>query len=190
LLIFFKGEVNIMTSSTKNRILDAANKVIEKKGLNCFTLDEVAKEADISKGGLLHHYPSKDKLIKGLIENYIDLLQSRISEREKILSEASPCNWLLSFIYEQFNQCKLDTNTMYGLLAAAASNHDLLNPVLEKRKERFDKINECKDPIMALVISFACDGIAFSNLLGLEVLPEDAKAKLMDRLITLSKECY
>lgn len=179
-----------MNNSTKKRILDAANKVIAEKGLNCFTLDEVAKEADISKGGLLHHYPSKDKLIKGLIENYIDLLQSRISEREKTLSEASPCNWLMSFIYEQFNQCKLDINTMYGLLAAVASNQDLLNPVLERRKDWFEKINECKDPIMALVISFACDGIAFSNLLGLEVFPEDTKAKLMERLINLSKECY
>lgn len=179
-----------MNNSTKSRILDAANKVIEKKGLNCFTLDEVAKEADISKGGLLHHYPSKDKLIEGLIENYLDLLQSRISEREKTLSEVSPCNCLLSFIYEQFNQCKLDTNTMYGLLAAVASNQELLNPVLEKRKERFEKITECKDPIMALIISFACDGMAFSNLLGLEVLPEDTKAKLMERLINLSKECY
>lgn len=179
-----------MNSSTKKRILDAANKVIAEKGLHCFTLDEVAKEAEISKGGLLHHYPSKDKLIKGLIENYLNLLQCRISEREKTLPETSPCSWFLSFIYEQFNQCKLDINTMYGLLAAFASNQDLLNPVLEKRKEQLEKINECKDPIMALVISFACDGIAFSNLLGLDILPEDTKVKVMERLINLSKECY
>lgn len=190
MLIFLKGEVNIMNSSSKKRILDVANKVIAEKGLNCFTLDEVAKEAGISKGGLLHHYPSKDKLIKGLIENHLDLFQSRISEREKTLSEASSYNWLVSFIYEQFNQCKLDTNTMYGLLAAVASNQDLLHPVLEKRKEWLEKINECKDPVMALIISFACDGIAFSNILGLEVFAEDAKAKLMERLINLSKKCY
>lgn len=179
-----------MNSSSKERILDVANKVIAEKGLNCFTLDEVAKAAGISKGGLLHHYPSKDKLIKALIENYIDLFQSRVSEREKTLSEASPCNWLVSFIYEQFNQCKLDTNTMYCLLAAVASKQDLLHPVLEKRKEWIEKINDCKDPIMALIISFACDGIAFSNLLGLEVFPEDTKAELMERLVNLSKECY
>lgn len=179
-----------MNSSTKERILDAANKVIGEKGLNCFTLDEVAKEAGVSKGGLLHHYPSKDKLIKGLVENYIDSFQSKVSEREKTLSDTSPCNWLMPFIYEQFNQCKLDINIMYGILAAVASNQNLLHPVLEKRKEWFDKINECKDPTMALVISFACDGIAFSNLLGLEVFPEETKVKLMEKLIDLSKECY
>jgi AcrR family transcriptional regulator len=179
-----------MNSSNKKRILDIANKVIAEKGLNCFTLDEVAKAAGISKGGLLYHYPSKDKLIKALIENYIDLFQSRVSEREKTLSDASPCNWLVSFIYEQFNQCKLDINTMYGLLAAVASNQDLLHPIIEKRKECLEKINECKDPIMAIIINFACDGIAFSNLLGLEVFPEDTKVKVMERLISLSKECY
>lgn len=190
MLIFFEGEVNIMNSSNKKRILDVANKVIAEKGLHCFTLDEVAKAAGISKGGLLHHYPSKDKLIKALIENYLDLFQSRVSETEKSLCGASPCNRMVSFIHEQFNQCKLDTNTMYCLLAAVASNQELLHPVLEKRKEWIEKINECKDPIMALIISFACDGIVFSNLLGLEVFPADTKDKLMERLINLSKECY
>lgn len=71
-----------------------------------------------------------------------------------------------------------------------ASNQNLLHPVLEKRKEWFDKINECKNPIMELVISFVCDDIAFSNLLGLEVFPEETKAKFMEKLIDLSKECY
>jgi len=179
-----------MDMTVKERILLEANKVIAEKGLNRFTLEEVAKEAGVSKGGLLHYYPSKDKLIKGLIENYIVTLEAKVSNIQQTISNHTPHNWLISFIHEQFNQCKIDSTTMYGLLAAVASNQELLEPVLEKRKEWFEKINKSKDPIMGIIISFACDGIAFSNLLGLEVFPEDIKAKLMNRLIEMSKDCY
>lgn len=179
-----------MDSSISERILDVANKVIAEKGLTHFTLDEVAKEAGISKGGLLYHYPSKDKLIKGLIENYISMFESKLAEREQSISKISVNNWLIPYINEQFDQTKFDSTSMYGLLAAVAVNHDLLQPVLEKRKQWLEKVNQSRDPIMAMIISFACDGIAFSNLLGLEAFPSDTKSKLMERLIYLSKECY
>lgn len=179
-----------MDMTVKERILLEANKVIAEKGLNRFTLEEVAKEAGVSKGGLLHYYPSKDKLIKGLIENYIVTIEAKVSETDNNLSNVAPHNWLISFIHEQFNQCKIDSTTMHGLLAAVASNQDLLEPVLEKRKEWFEKINKSKDPILGIIISFACDGIAFSNLLGLEVYPEDTKDRLMKRLIEMAKDCY
>jgi AcrR family transcriptional regulator len=42
------------------------------------TLEAVAREADVSKGGLLYHFPSKEALISGmvrrLIEGYRDAL--------------------------------------------------------------------------------------------------------------------
>jgi AcrR family transcriptional regulator len=175
-----------MTISIKEKILYSANKVIEEKGLNSFTLDEVAKEAGVSKGGLLHYYSNKESLIRGLIEKYVELFERSIQSD----ADESNSKWLISYIQEQYNQSKIDTNTMYGLLAAVASNQNLLQPVLDKRKQWVEKINKTKDPVLALIISFACDGIAFSNLLGLDVLDECQKSKLVERLITLVKECY
>ena len=46
-------------------ILDAANKVILDRGADGFTLDAVAREATVSKGGLLYHFPIQKKLIEG-----------------------------------------------------------------------------------------------------------------------------
>ena len=177
-----------MTISIKEKILYSANIVIEEKGLNSFTLDEVAKEAGVSKGGLLHYYSNKESLIKELIKKYVDLFETRIES--DAIDESNNSKWLISYIQEQYNQSKIDTNTMYGILAAVASNQNLLQPVLDKRKQWVEKINKTKDPVLALIISFACDGIAFSNLLGLDVLDECQKSKLVERLITLVKECY
>lgn len=179
-----------MNNPVKEKILDAANKLITEKGLSSFTLEEVAKEAGISKGGLLYHFSSKDALMKGLIESGIALFETKVSEREKALSSNEPNNWFVSYIEEQFSTAKIDTNTMAGIIAAFALNQELLEPVLDNRKEWLEKINKSKDPILGIIISLACDGIAFSNLLGIDVYPEKTKAELMERLIQLTKECY
>ena len=46
------------SEQTRARIRVAAAKVIERDGAGHLTLEKVAAEADLSKGGLLYHYPS------------------------------------------------------------------------------------------------------------------------------------
>jgi AcrR family transcriptional regulator len=179
-----------MDNFVKERILETANRIINDKGLNSFTLEEVAKEAGISKGGLLYHYQSKDKLMIGLIENHLELFQRKVSEREKNFFTDSPNNSFAAYIQEQFNMANVDSNTMSGIIAAFALNQDLLQPVLKKRKEWSEKLNELKDPVLGIIISLACDGIALSNLLGLDRFDDETKAKVMERLIDLTKKCY
>ncbi|NLI53534.1 MAG: helix-turn-helix transcriptional regulator, partial [Clostridiales bacterium] len=52
-----------LSEQTKNAILDAANRVLLIHGAEYFTLEAVAAEANVSKGGLLYHFASKNKLI-------------------------------------------------------------------------------------------------------------------------------
>ncbi|BBY26992.1 TetR/AcrR family transcriptional regulator [Mycolicibacterium sediminis] len=56
-----------MTSS-RDRILDAYADLLITEGERQATLDAVAARADVSKGGLLYHFPSKDRLAAGLCE--------------------------------------------------------------------------------------------------------------------------
>ncbi|MDO8275460.1 MAG: TetR/AcrR family transcriptional regulator, partial [Serpentinimonas sp.] len=44
---------------TRNALLEATNTVILRDGIAHLTLEAVAKEAGVSKGGLLYHFPSK-----------------------------------------------------------------------------------------------------------------------------------
>ncbi len=48
-------------------LLDAAEAVVVRQGIANLTLDAVAAQAGISKGGLLHHFPTKDRLVEGLV---------------------------------------------------------------------------------------------------------------------------
>jgi AcrR family transcriptional regulator len=58
--------------SVRNRILQAAERVVTEVGAARLTLDLVAQEADVSKGGLLYHFPSKEALLGALAQRYVD----------------------------------------------------------------------------------------------------------------------
>src|SRR5690348_16551338 len=61
-----------MTSS-RERILDAYEDLLAAEGERYATLDAVAAKADVSKGGLLYHFPSKDRLAEALCERLLVL---------------------------------------------------------------------------------------------------------------------
>ena len=56
-----------MTSS-RDRILDAYADLLITEGERQATLEAVAAKAEVSKGGLLYHFPSKDQLAVGLCD--------------------------------------------------------------------------------------------------------------------------
>lgn len=54
--------------STRDRLLDAFESMLVTAGSRAATLDAVAAEAEVSKGGLLYHFHSKDELVEGMLE--------------------------------------------------------------------------------------------------------------------------
>ena len=49
------------TETTRKSILEAASRVTAREGALNLTLEAVAKEAGVSKGGLLYHFPAADE---------------------------------------------------------------------------------------------------------------------------------
>ncbi len=58
------------TTSTKTELLHAASKMLLSKGLNGFSLQELASALNIKKSSLFHHYPSKTALAVELYKFY------------------------------------------------------------------------------------------------------------------------
>src|SRR3954464_1296024 len=70
------------TSRTRDRLLDAAGAVVRRDGAQALTLDAVAAEAEVSKGGLLYHFKSKRDLVEGLIERWLAQFQRGIDDQD------------------------------------------------------------------------------------------------------------
>jgi AcrR family transcriptional regulator len=66
------GMFSPMADSCVEKLLGAATAVIAANGVPGLTLDAVAKHAGVSKGGLLHYFPTKNALLSTLINRHVD----------------------------------------------------------------------------------------------------------------------
>jgi len=59
----------------KKHILDALKRCLERDVYSQVSLEDVAKEANYSKGGLRHYFPTRESLYVALIENFFGQIQ-------------------------------------------------------------------------------------------------------------------
>ena len=65
---------------TRYRILNAAINTFSKKGYHNTRIDDIVDAAKTSKGGIYFHFPSKQDIFLGLIDEFANLLERRISQ--------------------------------------------------------------------------------------------------------------
>lgn len=63
------------TADARTRILDAAEAIVRARGVSGLTLEAAAREAGVSKGGLLYHFGSKEALLTGLLARMADWMR-------------------------------------------------------------------------------------------------------------------
>lgn len=69
---------------TLNRLLDAAEKVLEEEGLEAATVPVIAKRAGVSVGVVYRRFPNKDALIRGVYERFL----WRVNEQNSMMLTA------------------------------------------------------------------------------------------------------
>jgi TetR/AcrR family transcriptional repressor of nem operon len=57
-------------SATRERILDAAQRIVLERGFAATSVDAVLEQAPTTKGAFFHHFPSKNDLGRALLERY------------------------------------------------------------------------------------------------------------------------
>lgn len=65
--------------AAKAAILQSVTRIIAEEGADALTIDEVARSAAMSKGGVLHHFPSKEALLLAAIRHNLDLFDETIA---------------------------------------------------------------------------------------------------------------
>ena len=57
--------------NTRDLILDAAELIVDRDGVNSLTFDALAAEARVSKGTTLYHFDCKEALTSAMIERFV-----------------------------------------------------------------------------------------------------------------------
>jgi AcrR family transcriptional regulator len=65
------------SEDTRRVVLAAAARVLQTRGIQA-TLDDIAREAGMSKGGLVYHFPSKEQLMRALATDMVEGFRARV----------------------------------------------------------------------------------------------------------------
>ena len=170
---------------TRIKLLEAAAQLILTHGAAHLTLDQVAQDAGISKGGLLHHFPTKDELLIGLMQRSFDLFRSRIDHHRAALAPGVG-QWLRAYIVASFEAAPEEERLTKALFILAANSPAVF---AAKQNELTDLVPPIPyDGLPAarfLAIQLACDGFWFSQSAGMIHLEGPMRAALQAELLAL-----
>ena len=172
------------SQKTRHRLLEAANQLVLTQGADRLTLAAVAKEAGLSKGALLYHFPTKDALITSMIDQLIQEFETAIETH--IDPDLGEQGWLQAYVRTTFDPELSKIKSSSAILAAVANNPALLAPLHERYKAWDERIqNSGLDPARATILRLTADGLWFNELLGLTTLTATQRQEIVAQLILL-----
>lgn len=142
---------------TRERLIKAALVVLEERGVQHLTLDMVAKQAEVSKGGLLHHFPSKDQLIEALIRYLYEQFNARITYHYEQDPEPKG-RWTRAYARASFEENMLSLHMLVELFVYVKDDPNvwqILRQDMQQWEERL--FNDGIPPEHAVIVRMVCD---------------------------------
>ncbi|WP_136060044.1 TetR/AcrR family transcriptional regulator [Pontiella sulfatireligans] len=158
-------------TNSREKLLDAAETIVMERGATRMTLDAVAAQAKVSKGGLLYHFASKEALVQAMVARIVGLAEEHFAAA---LANESPgkgrhARALLYLMLDDNGPFLLRVKRMAApLLAAVAGNADLLSPMRQfLQTVRQGMSDDGLSDDRAWLILASLDGIKFWRILHL-----------------------
>lgn len=180
-----------MARDTKAKIIAAAASVAVKRGVQNLTMDAVAEEAGVSKGGVFYHFGSKHDLLLGMVQALVNITEREVATAQEQDLEAG--SWLRGFIKSCLTNSTQDLGPVGRLsvafLTAAANDTSLLAPMNERQPAWREAINDSGiDPVRAQIVRLAADGLWINDVMGVPVLDEGERAAVIERLEAMTRK--
>ncbi|MBR0683504.1 TetR/AcrR family transcriptional regulator [Roseomonas eburnea] len=157
----------------RTRILDAVERIVQARGVTGLTLEAAAREAGVSKGGLLYHFGSKEALLTGLMERLAAFMGSEFDNGVRLQPEG-PGRVARAMIAWAFGEGDCvpgeERHDRAAAVFLAAFHHDpaLLDPMRAvMARIKAELLSDGIPPGPALAILTATDGLFNAHVFGL-----------------------
>lgn len=178
-------------SSARDRILDAAERLIRARGIGQLSVEAVAKEAEVSKGGFFHHFASKDELLVALLERLVGQVQGQIAGRAagdpeprgaRLRAQVALAFDMGRDVFEQF------VSLLLAFLQVASAQPGLLKRSQQINSEVIAR-DEAEDIPTgnAIAVQFALDGYGLGMAVGSTNLTPRQQAAFREVLMSLAQ---
>lgn len=177
--------------NTRELILDAAEIIVDRDGVNSLTFDAVAAEAGVSKGTTLYHFDCKEALTAAMIERFVARFDTAwadaIHRDDEALGRRTRAYVSASLQGEAITGKTFDK--VNGAITAALANFpDRLEAVREQGQRHQSAIqSDGLDPVFATIIRLANDGLWFAESFNLMRYDDELKTAVAKRLIAWTR---
>jgi AcrR family transcriptional regulator len=170
----------------REKILAAARRIVEQDGAGCLTFDELARVSGITRGGITCHFPTKEALLRGLLES--DFAQWEESETALTPTGCDPeTAGLPGFIRTYASHDESHRRFLCGMLSAATLDPSLMDPCRQELQERFGRKQWTERDLRLHILHLAA-GLMWQELFQMFSMPAPARARLIALMERLARE--
>jgi AcrR family transcriptional regulator len=172
------------SAPTRDRILDAFAQLLIDQGERAATLEAVAASAELSKGGLLYHFGSKDALVEGMLTRLTALVADDVEQ-----IRAAPAGAIDYLIRTSMSAGTPLDQTIAAAVRLAQGAHPLANLALDSTRRQWLAVilEAVGDPDVAEAVMLISDGLYYESTLAGPGRPaaDLASAARLDRLLAV-----
>lgn len=192
-------------SDTRERVCQAAMRLADRDGLLNLTIDNVAAEAELSKGGILHHFPNKEALLLGVITHFSELIESSMTRA--VADDPNPnYRWIRAMLSLGGKEAEAKSiagssvgltpesldRFMLSILAVAVHHPELLKPIQAIGQRLRGRLTaNPEEGLEQLMMWLVADGLFLWRFVGLVQANDPLIGHVMDalgkRLVDLTK---
>ncbi|MEZ4861465.1 MAG: TetR/AcrR family transcriptional regulator [Caldilineaceae bacterium] len=173
---------------TRELIFRACSQILQREALAHLTLDAVAAEAGLSKGGLLYHFPTKVALIEALLQYHIDRFNQRLQELLED-EKAALGGWLRAYARASIEQITDPaTASLFASLFAAAERYPSVLEVMRRSYVEWQQQVAATplDPAIALLVRLTVDGFWFTEMYHYAPLNREQRTMVLQEILRLT----
>lgn len=164
----------------RRRLLQAARDLALSEGLAAVTIQSVAQRAGATKGGLFHHFTSKERLLEALFQEELESLDQFI-DAEMARDETAYGRFTRAYIASVLTD---DTPaSLYAVLMLSKDLTALWEDWLLRRAAQHGETDS-----RLTLARYAADGIWINRLWGSTHHPDTAEDGLRQHILTLTHE--
>ena len=145
-------------------ILDVAEEMLAEKGYHDTSVDEIAARADVAKGTLYQHFPSKEDLVFALFERNLVLFEQAVEQAARApLMARAKLERILSYVYQERR------GPHARLLQLLYQNMEIRKGLLEKKGQLRDHMERVAGRMRTILEEGKAEG-AFDPAISTELM--------------------
>lgn len=165
----------------RDSIVDAAGRVLFRDGYAKATIDNIAAEAGMSKGGVFYYFKNKNEIFACMIQRYEEIYNARRQEIFDTLPEG-PGRLLKATVIAslEYNDQSRENHNHIGLYA----DEEFRTRLSDLKKRIYAQLAQgCKNPQKLAMVMFVLDGMWMGRTIGEQAIPPSHIEKFRQELL-------